>query len=81
MTRGALASRLRDELRAALRRARPREGKIAFEEFAGAVHRGQAFRRRGAAVVSIDARRGPRRDLRVQEDFDLLKGWVLAGLA
>ncbi|CAK0877963.1 unnamed protein product [Prorocentrum cordatum] len=71
---GALAKRLRSELRAALRKARPREGKVFLEVFADAGHLSQALRRRGAAVRSIDVRRGPRRDLRVQEVFNVVEG-------
>ncbi|CAK0886602.1 unnamed protein product, partial [Prorocentrum cordatum] len=52
-----------------------REGRDFLEVFAGAEHFSQALRRRGAAVMSIDARRGPRRDLRVQEVC-----WIFSGL-
>ncbi|CAK0796024.1 unnamed protein product [Prorocentrum cordatum] len=50
------------------------EGKVFLEVFVGAGRLSQALRRRGAAVMSIDARRGPRRDLRAQEVFNVVKG-------
>ncbi|CAK0899966.1 unnamed protein product, partial [Prorocentrum cordatum] len=63
------------------REARPREGKVFLEVFASAGRLSQAPRRRGAAVMSIDARHGPHRDLREQEVFNPIKGWILSGLA
>ncbi|CAK0845831.1 unnamed protein product, partial [Prorocentrum cordatum] len=57
------------------------EGKVFLEVFAGAGHLGQALRRRGAAVMGIDVRRGPRRDLRAQKVVSVVNGWILSGLA
>ncbi|CAK0852634.1 unnamed protein product, partial [Prorocentrum cordatum] len=59
----------------------PREGKVFLEAFAGTGHLCQALRRRGAAAMSIDVRRGPHHDLRAQEVFNVVKGWILSGLA
>ena len=75
-----MARRLRQDLRAALKSARPGTRTAFLELFAGVGNLSRHLRRRGHAVVSLDIRHGPHHGLSSNEVYAVVKGWLQSGM-